>query len=82
MRTIRLITIIHAQAIRPPGRESNSVQIDCVQQDGLPVRIILEPLVLQQIREGLESRVARRIAAAVSHTLSEPQATPQFRIES
>jgi len=51
MKIIRIAAITHAQAIRLPGRESNSVQIDGIDCDGLPVRIILEPQVLQAMKE-------------------------------
>lgn len=51
MRTIRIATITHAQAIRLPGHELNSVQIDGVDHDGSPVRVILEPQVLAEMRQ-------------------------------
>jgi|KBSMisStandDraft_5_1062788.scaffolds.fasta_scaffold1086621_1 hypothetical protein len=50
-RTIRISTITHAQAIRLPGHEVNSIQIDGIDQDGNPVRIILEPPVLKAMLE-------------------------------
>ena len=50
-RTIRISTIIHAQAIRLPGHEFNSIQIDGIDDDGNPVRIILEPQVLKAMFE-------------------------------
>jgi hypothetical protein len=49
VRTIRVTAITHAQAIRLPGHEFNSVQIDGMDQDGIPVRIILEPPVLKSM---------------------------------
>ena len=70
MRTIRLSLITHAQAIRVPGSKSNSVQIDGADQDGQPVRIILQPQVLEQMTECLEYRSARHMAAV---SLTESQ---------
>lgn len=49
--TIRIRTITHAQAIRLPGHDLNSVQIDALDQDGKAVRIILEPQVLEAMLE-------------------------------
>ena len=51
MRTIRIATINHAQAIRLPGHEFNSVQMDGIDQDGWPVRIILEPPIVKAVLE-------------------------------
>ena len=47
IRTVRVTTITHAQAIRLPGHQVNSVQIDGTDDEGKPVRIILEPPVLK-----------------------------------
>ena len=43
VRTVRIKTIVHAQAIRLPGDNFNSVQIDGLDENGDPVRVILGP---------------------------------------
>ena len=51
LRTIRIATITHAQAIRLPGEALNSIQIDGVDRHGHSVRIILEPGVVKQMAD-------------------------------
>jgi hypothetical protein len=51
LRTIRIATITHAQAIRLPGEALNSIQINGVDRDGHSVRIILEPGVVKQMAD-------------------------------
>lgn len=44
--TIRIKVIIHAQAVRLPGHQRNSVQIDGIDDRGKAVRIVLQPTAL------------------------------------
>jgi hypothetical protein len=56
--TIRVAKITHAQAIRLPGDEFNSVQIDGLDERGDAVRVILQPAALKAMRPVIETKVA------------------------
>lgn len=51
--TIRINMITHAQAIRLPGHEFNSVQIDAIDEGGQAIRIVLAPPALKAMIEPL-----------------------------
>lgn len=50
-RTTRISSITHAQAIRLPGHDFNSIQIDGIDDKGNLVRIVFEPPVLKAMLE-------------------------------